>query len=245
MSVPTASTSFNALPTSTSTSEAERTARVAVLPVGSLEQHGDHLPLSTDTIVACAVAERVATAYGLRLLPPITFSCSHEHAAWPGTVSLRASTLITLIEDIAGSLRASGTEKLVIINGHGGNYVLSNVVQEANTAFPRSMALFPGRGDWNAARSAAEMKSNSSEDMHGGELEVSILLHVAPDQVQDGYQTDDHEATDRPHLLTLGMEAYTTNGIIGRPSLATAEKGEVALDALTERFEEYLKVLTR
>lgn len=245
MPVQPPSTSFNALPTSTSRDEAERVERVAVLPVGSLEQHGDHLPLATDTIVACAIAGRVANAYGLRLLPPITFSCSHEHAAWPGTVSLRASTLITLIEDIASSLRASGVEKLVVVNGHGGNYVLSNVVQEANTKFPRSMALFPGRGDWNTARSAAEMKTNSSEDMHGGELEVSILLHVAPDQVQDGYTTDDHEATDRPHLLTQGMEAYTTSGIIGRPSLATAEKGEAALGALTERFQEYLSVLTK
>lgn len=243
MPEPTPSRPFTALPTSTSTDEAERATRVAVLPVGSLEQHGEHLPLTTDTIVACAIAERVATAYGLRLLPPITFSCSHEHAAWQGTVSVRASTLITLIDDIAGSLRASGTEKLVIVNGHGGNYVLSNVVQEANAVFPRSMALFPGRGDWHAARSAAEMKTNSSEDMHGGELEVSILLHVAPDQVRDGYQTDDHEATDRPHLLTLGMEAYTANGIIGSPSLATAEKGEVALDALTRQFEAYLKAL--
>lgn len=143
------------------------------------------------------------------------------------------------------SLRASGTDKLVIVNGHGGNYVLSNVVQEANAAYPRSMALFPGRGDWNAARSAAEMKTNSSEDMHGGELEASILLQVAADQVRDGYQSDDHEAADRPRLLTLGMEAYATNGIIGSPSLATAEKGEIPLAALTERFEEDLGVLTR
>lgn len=242
--MPTPSTSFTALPTSTSSDEAERAARVAVLPVGSLEQHGDHLPLSTDTIVACAVAERVATTYGLRLLPPVTFSCSHEHAAWPGTVSLRASTLISLIEDIAGSLRASGMEKLVIVNGHGGNYVLSNVVQEANAALPRSMALFPGRADWNAARSAGEMKTSSSEDMHGGELETSILLLVTPAQVKDSYQTNDHAVVDRPHLLTYGMSAYTTSGIIGSPSLASAENGKLALDELAARFEEYLNVLT-
>lgn len=244
MPEPSTSTSFTALPMSTSRDEAERAARVAILPVGSVEQHGDHLPLSTDTVVACAVAERVATAYDLWLLPPITFSCSHEHAAWPGTVSVRASTLIRLIEDIAGSLRASGIEKLVIVNGHGGNYVLSNVVQEANAALPRSMALFPGRADWNAARSAGGMKTNSSEDMHGGELETSILLHITPDQVQDSYQTNDHAATDRPHLLTYGMSAYTTSGIIGSPSLASAEKGKFALDALAARFEEYLNVLT-
>ncbi len=108
-------------------------ARVAVLPVGSFEQHGDFLPLTTDTLIASAIARRIADDYSLFLLPPITFSCSHEHTAYPGTVSISARTLIAMIDDIATSLRASGVDRLVIVNGHGGNYVLSNIVQEANT----------------------------------------------------------------------------------------------------------------
>lgn len=70
--------------TATSSDESERAASVAVLPVGSFEQHGAHLPLVTDTVVACAIAKAVAERYDLFLLPPVTISCSHEHAAWRG-----------------------------------------------------------------------------------------------------------------------------------------------------------------
>jgi creatinine amidohydrolase len=217
-------------------------ARVAVLPVGSCEQHGNHLPLITDTVVACVIAREVATAYNLWLLPPITFSCSHEHAAWPGTVSISARTLHQVITDIADSARQNGAEKLVIVNGHGGNYVLSNIVQEANTAGPR-MDLFPVRDDWDAARRAGGIVTTSHEDMHGGELEVSILLHTCPELVRSGVETTDHEATTRPHLLVVGMQGYTDSGIIGRPSLATADKGKAALEHLTQSFTTHLRLL--
>src|SRR3712207_4387033 len=95
--------------------ESDRDASIAVLPVGSFEQHGDYLPLATDTLVACAIAQRVATAYDLMLLPPITIACSHERAAWRGTVSIRARTLHAVITDIAESLRASGVERLLLV----------------------------------------------------------------------------------------------------------------------------------
>lgn len=167
------------LPTATSTDGHIRGARVAVLPVGSLEQHGEYLPLVTDTVVACLVAERIAADHRLFLLPPITISCSHEHAGFAGTVSISARTLMAVIEDIDESLRASGVENLVIVNGHGGNYALRNVVQQSTTVRPR-MALFPASDDWSTARVDAGCKTGSHEDMHGGELEVSLLLHGAP-----------------------------------------------------------------
>jgi len=232
------------LTTATSADERERKARVAVLPVGSFEQHGDYLPLITDTVVACVIAREISTAYDLLLLPPITFSCSHEHSAWPGTVSISARTLHQVINDIADSARQAGVGKLVIVivNGHGGNYVLSNIVQEANTAGPR-MTLFPTREDWQEARQAGGLVTTSHEDMHGGELEVSILLHTHPELVRGGVETTDHEATSRPHLLVLGMQGYTESGIIGRPSLATSEKGKAVVDSLTNACAAHLSAL--
>jgi creatinine amidohydrolase len=223
------------LPTAASTDVGARAARIAVLPVGSFEQHGEHLPLITDTVVACLVAGRVAADYDLFLLPPITISCSHEHAAFAGTVSISARTLMAVVEDIDESLRASGTERLVIVNGHGGNYALRNVVQQSTTVRPR-MALFPASEDWTAARADAGCKTGSHEDMHGGELEVSLLLHGAPQLLREGYKTADHEANERPDLLTIGMSAYTASGIIGRPSLGSAEKGAAVLESLSQSF---------
>ncbi len=118
----------------------------------------------------------------------------------------------------------------------------ANVVQEATVSKPR-MALFPTSEDWNAARTAAGCKTGSHEDMHGGELEVSLLLHGAAHLVRDGYQTADHEADQRSDLLTLGMRGYTSSGIVGRPSLGTAEKGAVVLDSLSRSFARVLTLL--
>lgn len=230
------------LTSATATDEARRSARVAVLPVGSFEQHGDHLPLVTDTVVACLIAARVADTYDLFLLPPITISCSHEHEGFPGTVSISAGTLITVIDDIRTSLARSNIDKLVLVNGHGGNYVLANITQQANVA-GRRVVLFPGRDDWNAAREHAGMATNGHDDMHGGELETSILLYARPELVRDSYTTADHEASNRPHLLITGTAGYTATGIIGRPSLAAATKGKAAMDSLVTSFADHFKVI--
>ncbi len=230
------------LPLDTTEDVGSRGAAVAVLPIGSFEQHGRFLPLVTDTVVACAVAQEIAAAYPVRLLPPVTVSCSHEHADWPGTVSISAATLYAVVKDIAESLRRSGVENLVLVNGHGGNYVLRNVVQESAGSGTR-MALFPGSGDWDAARERAGVVTSSRSDMHAGEVETSILLHAHPELVRPGYETSDWLSDDRQHLLTLGMRPYTGSGVIGRPSMASAEKGKQLLAGLVDSFGEYLSVL--
>ncbi|MGC5015219.1 creatininase family protein [Streptosporangium sp. DT93] len=232
------------LPTATTTEERHRNADVAILPVGSFEQHGDYLPLSTDTIVATLIARQIADAYPVLLLPPVTISCSHEHSAWPGTASISARTLHAIVTDVYDSITRSGPTALVVVNGHGGNYVLSNVVQEGN-AEGRRMALFPSREDWNEARDAAGLTSSMHEDMHAGELETSLLLHAYPEVIRAGYESADWIADDRRHLLTKGMQGYTDSGVIGRPSLATAEKGKALLDSLTTSFNEVLNLFPK
>jgi creatinine amidohydrolase len=188
------------------------------------------------------IATRVTETYDLYLLTPITISCSHEHEGFPGTVSIGAGTLIAVIDDIRASLSRASVDKLVLVNGHGGNYVLSNITQQANVQ-RRRVALFPGRDDWNDARDHAGMTTTNHDGMHGGELETSILLHAHPELARDSYATADHEASHRPHLLVTGMSTYTTSGIIGRPSLATAAKGKAALDSLIASFADHLKTL--
>ncbi|REE64784.1 creatinine amidohydrolase [Streptomyces sp. 3212.3] len=234
------------LPSDTSQDVRARAAgpgrQVAVLPVGSFEQHGPYLPLATDTLVACAIAREIAAAHPVHLLPPVTISCSHEHAAWPGTVSISSVTLHAVVRDIAESLRRSGVEALVLVNGHGGNYVLGNVVQESVGSGAR-MALFPAPEDWDEARDRAGVRTSLLSDMHAGEIETSILLHCHPELVRPGYESTDFIADDRRHLLTLGMSAYTESGVIGRPSLASADKGKQLLAALTDSFGAYFSLV--
>jgi creatinine amidohydrolase len=232
------------LPGATTADEKARAARCAILPVGSFEQHGDYLPLITDTVVACVIAEELANVYPLMQLPPVTISCSHEHSAWAGTVSISAGTLSAIIGDVYRSIAGSGLASLVVLNCHGGNYVLSNVVQEGNAEGMR-MALFPSGADWAQARQSARLGSPGHEDMHAGEIETSLLLHARPDLVRDGYQSADWVADDRRHLLVTGMSGYTASGVIDRPSLATAEKGKAVLASLTDSFGPVLDILLR
>ncbi|MFD8334614.1 creatininase family protein [Streptomyces solisilvae] len=230
------------LPTRTTEEVRADGADVAVLPIGSFEQHGAFLPLATDTVIACTIADEIAAAHPVLHLPPVTISCSHEHAAWPGTVSLSAATLYAVVRDIADSLRHSGVRGLILVNGHGGNYVLRNIVQES-AATDFRMALFPGSADWDGARTRAGVRTPSNTDMHAGELETSILLHAHPELVRPGHETSDWISDDRKHLLTLGMPAYTESGVIGRPSEASADKGKELLAGLVESFAEYLSLV--
>jgi creatinine amidohydrolase len=227
------------LPPDTTLDERDRAATVALLPVGSFEQHGPHLPLTTDTLIATTLAHEIAAAYPVRRLPPITISCSHEHAAWPGTVSISATTLAAVVTDVAASLHAAGVTSLVLVNAHGGNYVLGNVVQQASLG-PVRMALFPGELEWVEARAAAGLVTSILGDMHAGELETSVLLHAHPHLVRPHYEQADHLADERRHLLSRGLREYTESGVVGRPSLASARKGRDLLAHLVRAFAAYL-----
>lgn len=228
------------LPTGRSSDVGDKT--IAALPVGSFEQHGPSLPLATDTVIASEIARRAAAAYDLFLLPPVCFSCSHEHSSFPGTVSISPSTLGAIVNEIRADLDRSGITRLVVVNGHGGNSVLSNVVQAANNARP-VMLLYPTSTHWAQAREAAGCSTSNHQDMHAGEAETSILLNSAPDLIGPGWQDNDHEADDRALLTLVGMAGYTHTGVIGRPSLATPEKGQAILDSLVAQLAEPLKLL--
>jgi creatinine amidohydrolase len=200
--------------------------------------------LITDTVVAGAITRELEAAYRVFALPPVTISCSHEHHAWRSTVSVSARTLASIVDDIYDSVTRSGFRSLTVVSGHGGNYVLSNVVQEACAA-GRTMTLFPAKDDWKDARRAAGLVTSDHEDMHAGELETSILMYANPELVRDGWQHADWTADDRRDLLTVGMRDYTPTGVIGKPSEASAEKGKAALHSLTGSFARLLTLFER
>ena len=229
----------------TTTTDPATTSPVAVLPVGSFEQHGPYLPLGTDTLIASAIASSIREHHNVFQLPPITFGCSHEHAAYPGTISISATTLAAIVADIIESLARQNIAGLIVVNGHGGNAVLTNVVQQAN--HPQAVTkvgLYPSREDWAEARAAARIHSSNHDDMHAGELETSILLAAHADYLRDGWQTSDHTDSDRRYLTTLGIHAYTPTGVIGTPSQATETKGKQALDHLGANADTLIGLLT-
>lgn len=225
------------------TTDPATASTVAVLPVGAFEQHGPHLPLGTDTLIACAITTAISDHHSVLPLPPVTFGCSHEHAAFPGTISISATTLTAIIADIGQSSprTAHGADR-------GQRPRRQRRIDQCCAASQPARRSAAGRAlsavKTGPRRAAAAITTSSHDDMHAGELETSILLAAHPDYLRDGWPDDDHTAVDRRYLTTLGITAYTTTGVIGYPSRASQAKGRTALDHLGRNAAALIDILT-
>jgi mycofactocin precursor peptide peptidase len=202
--------------------EIDRAQRRAVLvPLGSLEQHGPHLPLDTDTRIAVAIACRVTAGLeGVAVAPPVTFGSSGEHAGFPGTLSIGTRALTELLLEL-GRDAARDWESLLLVNGHGGN------VDAVAGAIARLRA--EGR------RCDAFHAGLATGDAHAGRTETALLLHLDPgavrmNLVETGETRPVHELMDR--LRRDGVLSVSANGVLGDPRGATAEEGRRLLDEL-------------
>lgn len=197
----------------TEVDRAER--RVVLVPLGSLEQHGPHLPLDTDTRIAVAVASSAARLRdAVAVAPPITLGASGEHAGFPGTLSIGTPALTELLVEL-GRDAARDWEAMLLVNGHGGN----------RDAVEAALAQLHTEG----RRAAVFHVSPRGGDAHAGRTETSLILHLDPgavrtDRLQPGEVAPAHELMDR--LRSEGVRAVSPTGVLGDPVDATAEEGE-------------------
>lgn len=188
-------------------------APTVLVPVGSCEQHGPHLPLDTDTRIASAVAAAVAGRGGLVVAPPIAYGASGEHEGFPGTVSIGTAALQTVLMEY-GRSAAGWAQRIVFVNGHGGNA----------DALRAALALLRAEG-----RDAAWCTPTAvGVDAHAGHAETSVLLHLSPPLVRVAdIRTGNTEplADLMPRLRTGGLAAVSDSGVLGDPTTATAAHG--------------------
>jgi mycofactocin precursor peptide peptidase len=196
--------------------------RLLVVPVGSLEQHGPHLPLDTDTRIAVALARRACTGRaGVALAPAFGVGASGEHAAFPGTLSIGTETLAACLIEL-GRHASLHWPALLLVNGHGGN---AAAVQAAV-----GRLRYEGRGclAWHAGL--------PDGDAHAGRSETSVMLALDPGAVHlDAAARGDIRAIAEilPLLREQGVRAVSANGVLGDPAGASAAEGEQLLGRLT------------
>ena len=219
--------------------------QITILPIGSWEYHGPHLPMSTDTDIAVGIAKQIASALSaqpeftrglsVELLPAVTLSCSHEHER---AVSLSAKTLLTVLDDIAAQVEGP----LLLINAHGGNHAIENWVLEQNRR-QRRVLWFPRDWNWRLACERAGTSTSWGEDVHAGEVETSLMLALAPERVRLDLRPADHLCNNRRLWPVFGMSAFTQDGVIGRPSKAEKSTGVALLDALASLALEEVAII--
>lgn len=218
--------------------EAQRRLRevdVALLPVGSIEQHGPHLPLDTDAYDARRLAEDVAracTSPRPLVLPLVSYGVSYHHDDFPGTISIGPDTLSTMIYEIGMSLAKSGVTKLLIINGHGGN---SPALHFAAQMINRDARIFTCVDTGETSDADVDALAETPNDVHAGEIETSTTLALRPHLVRMGKAARhvprfSSEYLDFTSRRSVGWYARTSRisptGVMGDPTKASREKGE-------------------
>ncbi|MDM0002685.1 creatininase family protein [Variovorax sp. J22P240] len=235
---------------------------VAVLPLGATEQHGPHLPLNVDSTLADGIVAAALPFLPAELpvlfLPTQQIGLSPEHVRFPGTLTLSSETLIRLWSEIGAGVARSGVRKLVLFNAHGGHTgamdIVARELRATHGLIVYSVSWFNlPLGDAGAQFSADEHRFG----VHAGDMETSMMLALAPDQVtmdaaRDFGSTSRQRAADyailgngRSAKLGWAMEDYNPDGAAGNAAAATAEKGHALVNAAAVQLAALLAEVSR
>lgn len=225
----------------------ENGTRTAIVAVGSIEQHGPHLPLNMDTLDGDELSRRIATELGDALAAPtIRPGCSGHHMEFPGTITVPPETLMDVIRSYCRSLDEHGFEHIVLVPTHGGNFgpvktVAPDIARELDATVIALADLDEHMQLLNEGLSEAGIEYNQ-DVIHAGAVETAIVLaieegHVRAENVESGPEGDISTA----RLLSEGFKTITENGVLGDPTKATTDAGEVIIQNVVETYVEHIK----
>lgn len=237
-----------------------RKAETVVLqPIAAIEQHGPHLPLVVDTAIVCGVLgralERLDAGVPALCLPPLCYGKSNEHVGFPGTITLTAQTLLATLAEVCDSLYASGFRKVALVNGHGGQPQVVEIAARDAHERHRDLEVFP-LFVWRVPHCAAELFPAKENELgiHAGAAETALMLALAPETVRMERAVAEYPR-GLPEASMLSMEGrrpfawltreLSASGVLGDPTLASAEKGERLLDSLAAGWARLIADLHR
>jgi creatinine amidohydrolase len=219
---------------------------IAILPVGSNEQHGPQNPLGTDHLIAKALAEETAKRTGVLCLQVIPFGVSSHHKQFWGTIYISPKTLKKYVKETCLSLNYYGIKKIVIVNGHGGN--LSALAELARELREKGVFISIFQW-WLAASKLLPDLFKSEERRHASAEETSLNLALHPEIVNIDKNVDEvvRESVLQSDGITLPLDTidYTVSGVFGKSTTASAEKGKIVLETVVSELIKHVNLLKK
>ena len=208
---------------------------LAIIPVGSIEQHGPHLPIMTDWAIATEVSRRVAEKMNAFLIPALPISTCREHMGKKGSVWMESTTFYKMMYDIVMSLKEQGFKRVALLITHGGVYIARPLVRDLNAKFNPDLQVAFVTPDTIDFERVTETKG-----MHADENETSQMLVIAPETVHMDRAVDFEPTVSRPYLNYGSIFRASPSGVWGYPTKATAEKGERLIELAVQTVIEEL-----
>ncbi|QLG63188.1 creatininase family protein [Halorarum salinum] len=225
----------------------ENGTRTAIVAVGSIEQHGPHLPLNMDTLDGDELSRRIAAELGDALAAPtIRPGCSGHHMEFPGTITVPAETLMDVIRSYCQSLDDHGFEYIALVPTHGGNFgpvktIAPEIARELEAAVISLADLDEHMQLLNDGLSEAGIEYDQ-DVIHAGAAETAMVLAIDETLVRTEKIEPGPEGKISPaRLLSEGFKSITKNGVLGDPNEATAEAGEMIIQRVVEAYVEHIK----
>jgi creatinine amidohydrolase len=211
---------------------------MVLIPVGATEQHGPHLPVNTDSAIAAAACAYASAKTGVPMMPPIAYAVSVGHTEhWPGTVSVMHETFALMLREMCAFLIAGGWRRVLLVNSHFGNDAILRVAVDRMRFDHAEKLQVQSVNTFNLTPAIWDYFTSDGDDIHANKAETDLMLYLDPEAVDMSAVEDD---TDRTAGLVFSylVPRTSTNGVTGRPSEGTAERGRALLteigDALSE-----------
>ncbi len=220
--------------------KALRKTKTILIPFGTVEEHGRHLPLSTDTMVAVEALKSVAEKKRVFIAPPIHYGVCTSTRQHPGTITIKPSTLRALTRDIVVDCYQKGLRNFILVTGHGGGLHINAMKEVAEELVEeikgiKIAVVCPYTILYTELSEIAETENDS----HAGELETSLILAIRPELVK-GTSKEEYPTFPKP-LIVRDKLKYWPGGVWGNPKKATREKGERVLDIIVKKLLEIIK----
>jgi creatinine amidohydrolase len=218
--------------------------KTIIFPFGTVEEHGDHLPLNTDTLIIYEILKRVIKKKNVFLAPPVYYGVCTSTSQHPGTIGLTPGTLRRITYDIVRDAYNKGLRNIFLVTGHGGG-LHSSALKEVSEELIEKLdglniaVLCP----YDMLHKELSEIAETTNDSHAGEIETSLVISLAPGLVQ-GRSDEEYPQFPKPFIVKDKMK-YWKGGVWGNPHKADKEKGDKAIDLIVDKLVEIIDVVEK